>query len=103
VTVGELLAAGEVRGMGGRGIGGLYMHGRGTGDDGPLVARLRVTEGHTPDLHRVELQENCCMVVKPNVEVDGKLDYGHWGETVVIRKHGAERLGTRPQALYELG
>jgi Xaa-Pro aminopeptidase len=97
VTVRELLGAGAVRGMQGRGEATLLMHGRGTGDDGPLVAGR-----HAPGIQDVELLEGCCMVVKPNVMVDGKPAYGHWGEVVVVRKDGAERLGTRPQELYEL-
>ncbi|HZS03006.1 MAG TPA: M24 family metallopeptidase [Chloroflexota bacterium] len=98
VRVAELLEAGHVTAMNGRGVARLLMHGRGTGDDGPLV-----TGHHTPALLDVELREGCCMVVKPNVWVDDKPDYGHWGEVVVVRQGGAERLGTRPQELYELG
>jgi Xaa-Pro dipeptidase len=97
MTVRELLAAGAVSGLNGRCQATLLMHGRGTGDDGPLVAGQLA-----PGIHDVELLEGCCMVVKPNVIVDGKPAYGHWGEVVVVRKNGAERLGTRPQELYEL-
>jgi Xaa-Pro aminopeptidase len=97
VTVAELLKEGEVKGMNGRGEAGLTMHGRGTGDDGPLV-----TTSRDPALLAVEMREGCSMIIKPSARVDGKADYGHWGETVVIRAHGAERLGTRPQELYEL-
>ena len=97
VTVGELIDAGQVKGMGGRGEASLTMHGRGTGDDGPLV-----TTRITPEMRALTMPEGCCMIVKPSARVDGKSDYGHWGEVVVIRKNGAERLGTRPQALYEL-
>jgi hypothetical protein len=97
VTIGELIEAGKVQGMGGRGEAGLTMHGRGTGDDGPLV-----TTRITPEMRALELKEGCCMVVKPSTRVDGKSDYGHFGEVVVVRGHGAEKLGTRPQELYEL-
>jgi hypothetical protein len=97
VTVGELLDAGNVTGMNGRGRAGLTMHGRGLGDDGPLVtARI------TPELRAVEVKEGCSMIIKPSASVDGKPDYGHWGECVAVRKSGAERLGKRPQELYEL-
>ena len=97
VTVGELLEAGKVTGMNGRGEAGLTLHGRGLGDDGPLV-----TGRITPELLAVEMKENCCMIIKPSAKVDGKVDYGHWGEGVVIRSRGAERLGTRKQELHEL-
>lgn len=97
VTVGELVLVGDGTGMHGRGVVRLLMHGRGTGDDGPLV-----TNRDKAGLMEVVLEEGCCMIVKPNVEVDGRPDYGHWGDVVVVREHGGERLGTRPQQLYEL-
>lgn len=97
VTVGELLEIGRIQGMAGRGEAGLTMHGRGTGDDGPLV-----TTRITPELRGMEMKEGCSMIVKPSTRVEGRFDYGHWGDSVVVRKNGAERLGTRPQMLYEL-
>jgi len=97
VTVGELIEAGKVTGMNGRGEAGLTMHGRGLGDDGPLV-----TTRITPEMRALQLPEGACMILKPSARVDGKGDYGHWGEVVVVRKNGAERLGTRPQMLPEL-
>jgi Xaa-Pro dipeptidase len=97
VTVGELLDVSRVKGMNGRGEAHLTMHGRGTGDDGPLV-----TSRVTPELRAIELKEGCCMILKPGASVDGRPDYGRWGESVVVRRNGAERLGTRPQELPEL-
>jgi hypothetical protein len=61
-----------------------------------------VTGRHTPELLRLELPENSSMLLKPGATVDGKPDYGRWGETVVVRAGGGQRLGTRPQELYEL-
>ncbi|MPZ15249.1 MAG: M24 family metallopeptidase [Chloroflexi bacterium] len=98
ITVGELIEIGRVKGMNGRGEASLTMHGRGTGDDGPLV-----TTRITPEMRSLELPEGCCMILKPSARVDGKPDYGHWGETVAVRSAGAERLGKRAQELYELG
>ncbi len=40
--------------------------------------------------------ENGVFVVKPSITWDGKSDVGHVGDSVVITKTGAERLGTRP-------
>ena len=97
VTVGEVLDAGTITGMGGRGEARPIMHGRGTGDDGPLV-----TTRITPELRAIELKENTSFILKPSATVDGKADYGRWGESIVIRKNGAERLGTRPRELPEL-
>lgn len=97
VTVGELLDASAVTGMGGRGAARLTMHGRGTGDDGPLV-----TSRITPEVRAVALREGCVMILKPATSVDGRPDYGRWGESVVVRRDRAERLGSRPQGLLEL-
>ena len=97
VTVGELIEAGIVLGMNGRGEAGLTMHGYGTGDEGPLV-----TGSRAPELLALEMKEGACMLIKPSCKVDGQPGFGNWGDTVVIRKDGAERLGTRPQELIEL-
>jgi Xaa-Pro dipeptidase len=114
----DLIAAGRVTGMGGRGRTGLGIHGRGTGEDGPLVVgeimeggRMSGRQGRAfvlaggpapPELESIEIQEGCCFVVKPSAAVDGKPDFGRWGETVAVTATGAERLGTRPQVLHEL-
>ncbi len=97
VTVRDLMKAGEVDGLGGRGAARLTLHGRGTGDDGPLVAGR-----FDPRVLDVEMKEGSVMVVKPSATVDGKSDYGRWGDSVVVHANGAERLGTRPQRLFEL-
>lgn len=97
VTVGELVDAGNVAGMNGRGRASLTMHGRGTGDDGPPAFG-----NFPPAVRDMEIREGCCFILKPGASVDGKADYGRWGDSVVVRHNGAERLGTRPQQLYEL-
>jgi Xaa-Pro aminopeptidase len=97
VRVRELLEISTVNGMNGRAQARLTMHGRGTGDDGPLV-----TGRLTPAVLETQLKANCVMCVKPGVQVDGKGYGGNWGETVVVREWGAERLGAHPQHLYEL-
>jgi hypothetical protein len=61
-----------------------------------------LTSRITPDMRAAELKENSVFIVKPSARVDGKPDYGHWGEVLVVRSGGAERLGARPQQLYEL-
>lgn len=104
VTVGQLAAAADIKGMGGRGHATLTMHGRGTGDDGPGWFGTPTTTG-TPagGMADVVIEEGCCFILKPGTAVDGKPDYGRWGESVVVRASGAERLGSTPQILYELG
>ncbi len=97
VTVGELLEAANITGMDGRGSSSLTMHGRGTGDDGPGTFLAK-----TPELLNGTIDENCVMIVKPSMRIEGSESYYGWGDSVVVRKNGAERLGTRPQTLYEL-
>jgi Xaa-Pro aminopeptidase len=96
-SVAQVFDAAHLIGLNGRCETRLLMHGRGTGDDGPLITTA-VTDAH----RTLEIKEGCCFVVKPNTSMDGKPDYGSWGEVVVVRKDGAERLGTLPQELYEL-
>jgi Xaa-Pro aminopeptidase len=98
VTVGEVMDAGCLTGMQGRGQTEITLHGRGTGDDGPLGI-----PGCGEEVRRVEIKEGCCFIVKGATNVDGQPHYGRWAETVAVTPGGALRLGTRPQHLYELG
>lgn len=96
ITVREVFDRVRLEGLGGRARGELNLQGRGTGDDGPLVASgLGNTEAFD-----VVLEENCCLLLKPNVRLDGVP--GHfcrWGDAIRITATGAERLGTRAQEL----
>jgi Xaa-Pro dipeptidase len=96
VTMRELIAAGTIKGLGGRAVTGLGMHGRGTGDDGPLLVAARPEPDEVLDQ---TVDEGCSFVVKPSTILDGRGDYCKWGDSVVVTKNGAERLGTRPQEL----
>ena len=97
VTVGELVDVAQVTGLGGRASASLTMHGRGTGDDGPGLF------GTPPDTIRAfVIEENTVFVVKPSMRIGDNPSYYGWGDVVVVRKGGAERLGTRQQALHEL-
>jgi len=97
VTVGELIDAGRVDGMGGRGHASLTMHGRGTGDDGPGLF------GAPPeDIRKVQIVEDTVFIVKPSAHIDGREGYWGWGDSVAVRANGTHRLGKQPQELYEL-
>jgi Xaa-Pro dipeptidase len=96
VTVREVASAAQLTGLGGRARVELNLQGRGTGDDGPLVAS---TLGPSEALD-VVIEEHCCLLLKPNVRLDGAT--GHfcrWGDSIAITRGGAVRLGTRPQEL----
>ena len=100
VTMRELIEAGTIKGLNGRAVTGLGMHGRGTGDDGPLLVAGR---REPDDVLNTPVSEGCSFVVKPSTTLDGSADYCKWGDSVAVTARGAERLGTRPQELLVQG
>jgi Xaa-Pro aminopeptidase len=75
----------------------LTMHGRGQGDDGPIIT------GHArdPEQLSVALKENMVFIFKPSAETpDGTTkSICTWGDTIVVTPAGGRRLGKRPHAL----
>lgn len=94
VLVRDLIDAASFSGMGGRARTGLGAHGRGTGDDGPLLVARRA---ESDDILDMVIEEGCSFAVKPSAMFDGAGDFARWGDTVAVTKTGSERLGTRPQ------
>lgn len=94
-TFGELQEASRKVGRSGKAEGMLTLHGRGLGDDGPLI-----TNQSQPEVGDTALREGAVFVVKPSVSYNGLSDVGHVGDTVVVTASGAERLGTRPIEQY---
>jgi Xaa-Pro aminopeptidase len=81
-------------------IGKLTMHGRGQGDDGPIIT------GHAREPHQlaVELKENMAFIFKPSAETaTGPKAICTWGDTVVVGGNGGRRLGKRPHDLAVAG
>lgn len=99
VTFGELADCAAQTAMNGRLASGLGLHGRGTGDDGPLLTARRKL---SPEVRAMVLEENCCFAVKPSVSLDDRAEVFRWGDTVAVSKNGGQRLGTRPFELYLL-
>ncbi len=95
VTFGELQQSGRKVGQHADAEGSLLLHGRGLGDEGPLI-----TGQSQPAVADVPLQEGNVFVIKPNVSYKGMTDVGHVGDSVVVTAGGAERLGTRPIEHY---
>jgi len=91
VTFGELQEAAAKVNRHPNATGMLTLHGRGLGDDGPLI-----TNQSQPSVQNVSLQAGNVFVVKPMTTQNGLSDVGHVGDTVVVTSSGAERLGTRP-------
>lgn len=79
--------------------GVLTMHGRGAGDDGPIIT------GHAKDPKQlgVPLRERMVFILKPQVHTAAD-DYNiSWGDTVVVTTEGGRRLGTRPHGIAIAG
>jgi len=72
----------------------LTMHGRGAGDDGPIIT----SHARSPRQLAVALRENMVFIFKPSVRAaDGSICT--WGDSVVITPAGGRRLGKRPHEL----
>src|SRR6476620_11300213 len=79
--------------------GDLNMHGRGAGDDGPIIT----AHDKNPRQLALALQENMVFICKPSaISADGST-ISTWGDTVVITKTGGRRLGKRRHELAVSG
>ena len=79
--------------------GDLTMHGRGAGDDGPIIT----PHAKNPKQLSVAMRENMVFVCKPAaISVDGEYTC-QWGDTVVVTKNGGRRLGKRAHELAVSG
>src|SRR6185436_19608044 len=103
VTVGELAAltktvadtAAPKTGPAAGARGDLTMHGRGAGDDGPIIT----PHAKSPKQLAVAMRENMVFICKPSaISADGEYTC-QWGDTVVVTKSGGRRLGKRPHEL----
>src|SRR5262249_49629159 len=75
--------------------GDLTMHGRGAGDDGPIIT----PHARSPRQLGLAMQENMVLVCKPSaISADGEY-ICQWGDTVVVTKNGGRRLGKRSHEL----
>ena len=78
---------------------GLNMHGRGQGDDGPLITQIQ----RRPEQLAVALKENMAFILKPYIRTADKATEFAWGDTVVVTPEGGRRLGKRPHAIAVAG
>ncbi len=73
----------------------LTMHGRGAGDDGPIIT----SHARSPRQLAVALRENMVFICKPSaISADGN-SICTWGDTVVVTARGGRRLGKRAHDL----
>ena len=107
ITVGELAelthrsaqAAAPKSGPAAGAQGKLTMHGRGAGDDGPIIT----SHARSSRQLGVALRENMVFICKPSaVTADGQ-SICTWGDTVVVTSNGGRRLGKRPHDLAVSG
>ena len=103
VTVGELAqlsrrtaeSAAPKTGPAAGARGDLTMHGRGAGDDGPIIT----PHAKSPKQLAVAMRENMVFICKPSaISADGEYTC-QWGDSVVVTKSGGRRLGKRPHEL----
>lgn len=79
--------------------GDLNMHGRGAGDDGPIIT----AHAKSPRQLSVALQENMVFICKPSaISADGE-SICTWGDSIVVTADGGKRLGKRPHDLAVSG
>jgi Xaa-Pro dipeptidase len=71
------------------------MHGRGAGDDGPLITPSQ----RRPEQLAAALESNMVFILKPTIRTADKAYECCWGDTVVVTAQGGKRLGNRPHEL----
>lgn len=77
----------------------LTMHGRGAGDDGPIIT----SNARSPHQLGVALRENMVLICKPSAITAEGDSICTWGDTVVVTNNGGRRLGKRPHDLAVSG
>lgn len=79
--------------------GDLTMHGRGAGDDGPIIT----PHARSPKQLAVAMREHMVFICKPSaISADGEY-ICQWGDTVAVTKSGGRRLGKRAHELAVTG
>lgn len=103
-TVADLARAAHMTALGGRLEANLNMHGRGLGDDGPLVTGLPERQ-LSPEIASLAMAPGVCMVLTPTVSLDGRREpvAARFGDSVVVTETGARRLGNRTQDFLQVG
>jgi Xaa-Pro aminopeptidase len=73
----------------------LTMHGKGAGDDGPIITGA----ARDPRQLSYQLKKNMTFTFKPSASTADGSSICTWGDTVVVTENGGRRLGTRPHDL----
>jgi len=76
----------------------LIMHGRGLGDDGPMI----VFGTQDKKVLNWTIEENNAFIVKPVVWLHDWEKWVCWGDSIVVTSDGSRRLGKRPAEITEI-
>jgi Xaa-Pro aminopeptidase len=76
------------------------VHGYGGGYFAPILGSKSRPSGHSADM---ELKENMCMVIQPNVITPDQKAGVQFGELVRVTKNGFESLHRMPHGLFRAG
>lgn len=74
----------------------LTLHGRGAGDDGPIITNT----AKEPYMLRTELEENMVLIFKPQVTTGDRRFPIAFGDTVLVTQKGGERFGKREHGMW---
>jgi Xaa-Pro aminopeptidase len=74
----------------------LTLHGRGAGDDGPIITNT----AKEPYMLRMPLEENMVLIFKPQVTTGDHKYPIAFGDTVMVTPKGGERFGTREHGMW---
>ncbi|MEA2640459.1 MAG: Xaa-Pro dipeptidase [Chloroflexota bacterium] len=100
-TFDELLEAGKMVGKkSDQYTSSLTLHGRGLGEDWPLLMGR-----YSPEIGRMQLEERMTFIMKPTVRPKNAEFRGEgivWGDTIEVTASGGRRMGKRPYGLLEL-
>ncbi|HEX6512879.1 MAG TPA: M24 family metallopeptidase [Chloroflexota bacterium] len=77
----------------------LNMHGRGAGDDGPIITG----SAKDPKQLALPLRERMVFILKPGVHTANDSHNTTWGDTVVVTAQGGQRLGKREHGIAIAG
>ena len=94
VSMGELMDTAEAMGKGAGYTTRLVIHGRGCGEDRPLI-----TGALNEKIRAVTLKANNVFILKPPVSMAEPRRQINFGDTVAVTENGAQRLGKRPAVL----
>jgi Xaa-Pro aminopeptidase len=80
-------------------VAGLTMHGRGAGDDGPIIT----SHARDPEQLATQLKENMVFIFKPHAQTANRSHICTWGDTTIVTAKGGRRMGKRPHDLAIAG